>query len=258
MLSEIIIKEVAEGGAGGEAQVKVQFRNIFPGIGGTLRIQQPIMAAWREDFNQVSGIGRRTFLKHLVLKKLDDYFTRTGHYLFPHITRPLGSNEDDSLEGYWYQWVFGRESFSWEYPKADGGREVVALDEWGQFSACFEEAGVNLAMDVCDGDNGLISQNIIHEFYKYFETNLNFCWKRIDFGAGSMMIDFDKLCHFFETNSMALGAVLGGERSTMMILASHYLFSEKLSNESCRELDRLVAIYRLSTLRQNTAEFFSP
>lgn len=260
MFSKIIVKEVAEGGAGGEAQVKVQFRNIFPGIGGTVQIQQPMMAAWREEFNQVAGMGKRLFLKHLILKKLDDYFTRTGRYLFPHITRPLGSERRDNgegKEGYWYQWVYGHESFPWEYSRAEGGREIVVLDEWGRFTACFEETGITLSRDVCDADNGLISQNIIHEFYKSFEVDLNFCWKRIDFGAGSMRIDFEKLCHFFETNGTALGTVLGGERLALMVLAGRYL-SQKLTNGSCRELDRLTAIYRLSTLRQNTAEIFLP
>ncbi len=259
MDSRIIIKGVAGGGAGGEAQVRIQFRNVFPGIGGRVVIQQPIMAAWREEFNQAPGIGKRIFLKHLILKKLDDYFCRTGRYFFPHITRPLGSVEVDSalIGGYWYQWVYGRESFSWEYPRADGGRELVTLEEWGQFTACFYEAGINLSTDICDADNGLISQNIIHEFYKSFETDLNFCWKRIDFGAGSMRIDFDKLCHFLEKNSMILGEVLGGERLALMILAGKFL-SENLPRESCRELDRLTAIYRLSTLRQNTAEIFLP
>lgn len=257
MFSKVIIREVAEGGAGGEAQVKIQFRNIFPGVGGIVRIQQPIMSAWREEFNQVSRMGKNLFLKHLVLKKLDDYFCRTGRYLFPHITRPLGSSENDLPEGYWYQWVYGCESFPWEYPKADGRREAVALKEWGRFTACFEEAGINLSMDICDSNNGLISQNIIHEFYKSFEIDLNFCWKRIDFGAGSMRIDFDQLGYFFEKNKMTLGVVLGGDRLDLMILAGKYL-SENLHRESYCELDRLTASYRLSTLRQNTAEIFLP
>ena len=83
MLSEIIIREVAEGGAGGEAQVKTQFRNVFPGIGGTVRIQQPMMSAWREEFNQAPDIGKKIFLKHLILKKLDDFFAVRADTFFP-------------------------------------------------------------------------------------------------------------------------------------------------------------------------------
>lgn len=250
--------DVVGGGTGGEAEVRIQFRKVFPGIGGTVRIQQSVMSAWRKEFNQAFESGKKLFLKHLLLKKLDDYFTRTGRYFFPHITRPLGSSgsKDDWPEGYWYQWVFGQESFPWEYPKTDGGREVVTIDEWAKFTSAFAEAGVNLSADVCDANNGLISQNIIHELYKSFEVDLNFCWKRIDFGAGSMGIDYDRLCKFFETNAMTLGAVLGGERVTMMILAAEYL-SGQLRGSS-RELDRLTAIYRLSTLRQNTAEILMP
>lgn len=258
-LSRIIIKEVAEGGAGGEAQVRTQFRNIFPGIGGTVRIQQPMMAAWREEFNQSPGVGRRIFLKHLILKKLDDYFCRTGRYLFPHIARPLGSGgkENGLPEGYWYQWVYGQETFPWEYPKTDGGRDKVSLDEWSQFTFAFAEAGINLSTDVCDADNGLISQNIIHEFYKFSETDLNFCWKRIDFGAGSMRMDFGKLCDFLRAHAVFLGEVLGTERLALLILAGSYL-SRKTPCESCLELDELTAKYRLSSLRQNTAEIFLP
>src|SRR3989344_2635523 len=126
MSSKIVI-EVPGGGAGGEAQVRTQFRNNFPGVGGTVMIRQPMMSAWREGFNQTPGIGKRIFLKHLILKKLDDYFCRTGRYFFPHIARPLGSSDgqDGLAEGYWYQCVYGRDAFPWEYPKVDGNREVV-------------------------------------------------------------------------------------------------------------------------------------
>lgn len=253
---KIIIKEVDLGGAGGEAQVTTQFRNIFPGIGGTIIIQQPIMSAWREEFSQTQGNGKKLFLKHLVFKKLDDFFTRTGRYLFPHITRPLGSSHGKDKEGYWYQWVYGRDNFPWEFPGTDYQKEVVGLKEWSKFTSAFEEAGINLSMDIC-AEQGVTSQNIIHEAYKSFEANLNFCWKRIDFGAGSMQIDCDRLRHFFETNMMSLGAVLGGDRLALMILVGKFL-SNQMCRKSCRELDRLTGIYRLSSLRQNTAEILSP
>lgn len=255
------VREVSGGGAGGEAQVRKQFRNFFPGVGGKIIIQQPIMAAWREEFNQIQGMGKKLFLKHLILKKLDDYFTRTDRYLFPHISRPLGSVEVEGalLGGYWYQWVYGRESFPWEYSKADGGREAVALEEWGRFTACFESAGINLAKDVSDADNGLISQNIIHEDYRTFEIDLNFCWKRIDFGPGSMRVDSLALGSFLEANADSLISILGHDRFNLMTLAAVFLFSEeKMFYPDCQRLDRLTAIYRLSSLRQNTAEILMP
>lgn len=255
------VREVGGGGVGGEAQVRKQFRNFFPGVGGKIIIQQSIMAAWREEFNQAQGMGKRLFLKHLILKKLDDYFTRTDRYLFPHISRPLGSVEveDALLGGYWYQWVYGRESFPWEFPKADGSQERILLEEWGQFTACFEEAGINLAADVSDADNGLISQNIIHEDYRLLEIDLNFCWKRIDFGPGSMRVDSLKLGNFLESNVDSLISVLGRDRFELMVLAALFLFSvEKISYPDGQKLDRLTAIYRLSTLRQNTAEILLP
>lgn len=253
----IIIRDVDLGGAGGEAEVKTQFRNFFPGIGGTVALQQPIMSAWRQEFNQAPGIGKKLFLKHLILKKLDDFFTRTNHYIFPHITRPLGSNREGQPEGYWYQWVYGRETFPWEYPKANCQRETVALQEWSQFTSAFMEAGIDLSTDVCDADNANISQNIIHEAYKSFEVDLNFCWKRIDFGPHSMRIYFDKLCRFFETRAYSLGRILGEDRLALMILASRFISEEKM-DASCQELDRLTADYRLSSLRQNTAEILLP
>ena len=253
---KIINEEVDLGGAGGEAQVKTQFRNIFPGVGGTIMVQQPIMSAWREEFSQTQGNGKKLFLKHLVLKKLDDFFTRTGRYFFPHITRPLGSSNGGDKEGYWYQWVFGRDDFPWEFPGTDYRKEVVGLKEWSKFTSAFEETGINLAMDICV-EQGVTSQNIIHEAYKSFEANLNFCWKRIDFGAGSMGIDYDKLCKFFELNTTSLCEVLRPERFALLVMAARYL-SGKMTKEYCCELDRLTADYRLSTLKQNTAEILLP
>jgi len=259
MSFKMIIREVGEGGAGGEARVKIHYRNIFYGMGGTVILQQPIVAAWREEFNQVPGMGKKIFLKHLILKKLDDYFTRTGRYIYPHVTRPLGSVEINTalIGGYWYQWTKGQETFPWEFPKADGNREVVCLEEWGVFIVCFEEAGINLSSDVSDPDNGLISQNIIHELYKPPLADLNFCWKRIDFGAGSMRIDFDKLLKFFELNTASLGEVLRPERLALIVLAAKYL-SEKTPKEGSQELDQLIGDYRLSTLKQNSAKILLP
>lgn len=246
------------GGAGGEAEVRTQLRNVFPGVGGTIRLQQPVMAAWRREFNQTPGTGKKLFLKHLILKKLDDYFQRTERYLFPHITRPLGSSDaKDQAEGYWYQWVFGRENFPWEFPVANCQKEVVSLEEWSSFTCAFREAGIDLGSDVCDADNGLLSQNIIHEAYESFKANLDLCWKRIDFGQRSMRIDYEHLCRFFETNTVSLGSVLGEERLALMILAGRFISGEKV-NGTCRELDRLTATYRLSTLRHSTAEILLP
>jgi len=33
------------------------------------------------------------FLRHTLIKKLEDYFFKKGHYRYAHVTRPLGSTE---------------------------------------------------------------------------------------------------------------------------------------------------------------------
>lgn len=46
------------------------------------------------------------FIRHLIAKKLDDHFYRSGIYVFAHVPRPLGSislGEQDLRKAYLYE-----------------------------------------------------------------------------------------------------------------------------------------------------------
>lgn len=187
---EGFVQTICEGGSGSEAHVLVQARTIFPGIGGTLKSEEVVIAAMRQEYCRESAIGHRIFFIHLLLKKYDDFHRRVGCYQFPHIARPLGSQED----AYFYEWVHGKETFPWEYTRPDRGSEKVILKEWNAFLCGFEDKGILMGShrDVVEPD-GIMSQNIVHQLFRGSELDLNFCWKRIDFGKHSLFVDYDML-----------------------------------------------------------------
>ena len=116
--SEGLVKDLGEGGSGGEAVVRVQLRSRFPGIGGVIITGQPTITALRLGFSYRKNSSHEAFLLHCLFKKLDDYFCRIGYYSYPHITRPLGSINDNEL-GYLYEWAPGVATFAWELPGQD-------------------------------------------------------------------------------------------------------------------------------------------
>jgi hypothetical protein len=142
------VETICEDGAGGSATVYIQLRNSFPGLGGTITTEQDFVVAYRlpsgtgleplreHDQSQhfdPSGLDMQaaeslhTFLRHALVKKLDDYFFRTGRYKFAHIPRPLGST---GAGGYVYEWVHGSEGFYTEYYDEEAGFSVpVRIDE---------------------------------------------------------------------------------------------------------------------------------
>ncbi len=84
-------KLISHGGEGSEANIDVELRTEFPGIGGKITTAQAVMTALRKEFCANDKLGHRMFLRHMIIKKLDDLFLRKGFYQFPHIPRPLGS-----------------------------------------------------------------------------------------------------------------------------------------------------------------------
>ncbi|MEK7596260.1 MAG: hypothetical protein AAB564_01790 [Patescibacteria group bacterium] len=254
-IQSLIIKNLHEGGAGSEAQITIQLRNSFPGIGGELKTEQAVVSALREPYSAPPDTGARLFLKHTILKKLDDFFIRTNQYFFQHITRPLGSitQNEKEKEGYLYEWVYGRETFSWEYPQGDGQNIAVQLEEWSAFVSAFDLAGIDVNSDITDPDNGLISQNIIHQLYRTKDNTLNLCWKRIDFGSNSLIIHEEKLKSFLDDRRQILIDVLGLDRYELMILACRFLY-QKINERELGQLDMLAREYRISSLRHKIAE----
>jgi hypothetical protein len=246
---------ICEGGSGGEANVNVELRTEFPGIGGTIITQEGIAAAFRDNYNPMPKEGHRMFIKHTIIKKLEDYFHRSGRYSYAHITRPLGSISVlgvNHSEAYIYEWAFGTDRFSWEFINPEDGRSIpIDLHDWNRFNGAFLSAGIDLQRDCTDAEDGRVSQNVVHQFPNCKDTNVLSClWKRIDFGERSIRIDYDKLSAFLREKEDNMREILRSERYEMMLLAYEYLTSRQKMNEiSIGRLDALLGDYRFSTVR---------
>lgn len=260
--SSNIIETICNGGHGGEANILVQLRNKFPGIGGEIKTQQVVATALREEYNKLPGTGHRLFFKHVILKKLDDYFCRIKKYEFPHITRPLGSISGDNgkpYEAYLYEWAFGTDGFPWEYQNPKKNNDRIILDEFDELTASFLATGIDLHSDITDADNAHISQNIVHQLNHLNYFRLNCLWKRIDFGPKSININYEKLKKFLIDNSCKLENVLGIKRYQLLLLAHQYILNgEKMAERDKGKLEILIGDYRTSSLRHKTAEMINP
>jgi len=250
-----IIEFICEGGSGSEANVKVELRTIFAGIGGTILTNEGVATALREEYSPTPKAGHKMFLRHTIIKKLEDYFYRKGAYMFAHIPRPLGSiskTNEEIYEAYMYEWAFGSESFPWECVDKKGTRALVKLRDWERFVKSFNSAGINMELDCTDPNDGRISQNIIHQYPKPIEDGIemSLLWKRIDFGPMSLNIDFEKLTKYIIDNRNDFIDVLRSERYEMMRLSVEYLTNGKNMKElDIGRLDALIGEYRRSSLR---------
>jgi len=250
-----VIEFICEGGFGSEANVKLELRTEFAGIGGTIITYEGVATALREEFTKTPKSGHKMFLRHAIIKKLEDYFYRTGAYMYAHIPRPLGSISKDyeyPYEAYIYEWAFGSESFAWERIDNEGNRCPIKLNDWDNFVTTFKSAGINISIDCTDPMDGRISQNIIHQYPKPitdgFERSM--LWKRIDFGPKSFNIDYDKLLKFLHEKRKDLIDVLRNERYEMLLLAVEYLKKGiKMKEVDIGRLDALIGEYRRSSLR---------
>lgn len=250
---EGIIEYIAEGGVGSEARINIELRTRFPGIGGTIITSEGAVSALREEFHPNLRAGHYMFLRHLIIKKLEDYFFRIQVYKVSHIPRPFGSisrEGADPYEAYLYEWVYGDEGFSWQTMDDDGNPTLVTLRDWNSFIGIFAEAGVDLMQDCTDPDDGRVSKNIIYQFNRRpgaFE--LSSIWKRIDFGFRSISIDYDRLGRFLSDHRKKLTDVLRAERYEMIELALECLTTRScMSGFNIGKLEILVGDYRRATL----------
>ncbi|OWK27346.1 MAG: hypothetical protein US76_03870 [Parcubacteria group bacterium GW2011_GWA2_38_13b] len=258
---EEIIIPICSGGYGSEAEVFIQVRNVFPGIGGKYKTNQVLTTAIRKEYNSFSGAGHRMFLKHLIIKKMDDYFCRLQKYLYPHITRPLGSVSNGDEQSYLYEWIDGRDGFPWEYVNLSGNIDRIILAEFNEFIMAFDVIGIKMGCDkdITNADDGRMSQNIVHELYYPYDLNLNLRWKRIDFGDRSIGIDYEKLAKFLNDESRHLQEALTVRRFSLLIIACQYLSSfGKISEKDKGKLEELTSEYRESTLRHAMAQIINP
>lgn len=254
-----VIEFICEGGIGATATVRVELRTEFPGIGGTIITHEGVASALREEFNPSPKSAHRLFLRHTVVKKMEDYFFRKGVYMFAHIPRPLGSisrGGEKPSEAYIYEWAFGSEGLPWEYIDVEGNRTHIKLHDWDSFITHFHSAGIDIQMDTSDPDDGRISKNIIHPYPQPIAngTEISSLWKRIDFGYESMKIDFEKLSKFLRNKREDLERVLRTERYEMILLAKEYLTKEREMKEiDIGRLDSLAGEYRRSSLRHHVS-----
>jgi hypothetical protein len=194
------------------------------------------------------------FLRHAIIKKVEDYFHRKGRYVFSHIPRPLGSisrDNGDPYEAYLYEWAFGAEGFSWVYMDGDVNKHFITLRDWNKFVASFRKAGIDMTTDISDSEDANMSKNIIHQYPVPTAdgSEMNLLWKRIDFGYQSLRIDFEQLERFLQDEKEDLISVLRYWRYEMLVLAKEYLqHRENLRERDIGRLEILVADYRRSTL----------
>ncbi len=239
---------IHEGGIGSEARVDVELRSRFPGIGGTIDTFQGIAVARRNEFSNAPNVGHEMFLRHMLIKKLEDYFFKKGFYRYAHVTRPLGSTD----RSYIYEWAFGRDGFPWSYLNETGDSILVRLDDWDAFNAIFLEAGVDLQSDCTNPDNGALSQNIVHQLHLGANASspiLNRLWKRIDFGPRSIRLEYEKLLSYLGEHEADIRETLRVGRYDMMVLACEQLLRSKVMNRKDHgSLNMHVLDYRFSTL----------
>lgn len=250
---------------GDEAEVSQALAWRFPGVGGTIVTEHAVLTAIRQEFSaSLPGHAKTIFDKHAIIKKLDDYFHRSGKYKYQHIPRPLGSatilqDGGKTRETYFYQWAYGSEGFPWFCPGTDSKRMPVELDEWNKFVSCFYEAGIDLSYD-CRVTDGESSKNIIHEAPDGEEarSRFNCLWKRIDFGSRSMIFKPDVCAKFIRDSREKLIRAFGAsglDRYEMMELGLRYIGDGALDAHSMGRLEILTRNYRLSTLRDHVASF---
>lgn len=247
-------KLIAHAGSGSEANIDIELMTEFPGIGGKIITGQSVMAAMRKEFCANPKLGHRMFLRHMIIKKLDDLFLRKKIYLFPHIPRPLGSismQNAEKIEACIYKWVIGSEGFVWEYPNPEGGLVVFQMEDWKEFCSAFLSAGIDLSTYCADADDGRVSKNVIHQFYtadKHYKINP--LWQRIDFGCRSIRMDYEKLKDFLVRDKDSIKKILRCERYDMVILALEYLMNaENMDRLDIGRLDTLIGHYRMATLK---------
>lgn len=251
---EGIIEYIHKGGYGDEAVVSVELRTIIPGIRQVIKTKEGIVTAVRREKYPRHGLGHMMFLKNMLIKKFDDYFTWTGVYKYSHAPRAFGSislTGDNPCETCLYEWFAGEEGFPWKVKGGNDKLRDIILHDWEVFVEKFNEAGIILGEDCYDLKNKHYSKNIIHQF-PYYTTDtfeLNVIWKRIDFGENSMNIDYDKCADYLNRNRYQLKEQLRPERFDMLELTVRYLSNIKTMPEfDLKLLMKYIQDYRVKSV----------
>lgn len=247
--TEVTLRTI--GGDRDSGRILVQRRTVFPGPGGVIATKYPVKCAFRQVKGASRGSGLKLFLRHLVLKKLDDLHVLTGRYHCPHIMAPYGVISNDETEGYIYQFADGHETFPWEMLRAGGGYETVHLEEWSEFSRFFGAVGVDMQRNIVMPDSRN-AQNIIHADGHIEEIRerlqLSAAWYRIDFDEESVGMNYATLAWYLNQNRRQLEDGLGSERYLLLLGAILVLSGVQAVSS---ELEHGLACYRLSALEHS-------
>ena len=269
------IETICEVVPGGEARVFLQLRNVFPGPGGTITTQQDIATAFRVPNGRPAEsmiasndlafcvdadptqMALRLYLKHVIIKKFDDYFFRAGVYGYAHIPRPLGCTSDGACL---YEWVYGTEGAPLDYIDADFMRHPLYFDEELKAFGAFARCGIDLSRDITDQERGSIKNIIIEESgLGANPQHISCLWKRIDFDARSIGFNLERLSGFIDDNKPKLVYQLGAARVEMLELAVKYLgINQYIDPKQQARLFELLGEYRISTTQHMGVESISP
>ncbi len=272
-----IVEVVRELGSGSEAIVYLELRNTFPLLDKTIRskILFPVshrIISSNKRVSEVSNINNtefdlsdpsqaavfNEFLRHVLAKKLDDYFLRKGKYRYPHIPLVLGLTP----QGYFYEFVYGLEGYYPDYYDEDYNLIPVLLGEETIASNLFSSIGILLLHDMEEAGSSYLKNIIIQEpELESYPKEISNLWKRIDFGVSSLTFNYAKIKKYLEENKDDLNKVITKDRTEMLFLIIDYLigshkpntFGDKRFN---RMLD-LITLFLQSTINQLGLGFIS-
>lgn len=277
MRSKPVVEYICDGGIGGEAHILVELRTIFPGLGGTIKTAEGVASAFRVENNPSPKKGHHMFLRHMIAKKLDDFFFRTGKYMYSHVPRPFGSFSklagtsceqlckescptplEQPCEAYLYEWVFGTDCYPVEEFRCDDDGEyryhAIRTLDFFECSTCFNSVGINIQQDSTTSEDARIGQNIVQEHDLVLGEDQDIrspFWKRIDFGENSFRFDWEKLNQLLSDQRPRLVSVLRTERYEMLLLAMKFLTErEKITDREIGFLEALLGDYRRESMTQ--------
>ena len=251
---EGIIEYIYKGGQGEEAVVSVELRTVIPGIRQVIKTKEGVVTAVRREKYPIHGLGHIMFLKNMLIKKLDNYFTWSGVYKYSHIPRAFGSisvQGKNPCESCFYEWFAGEEGFPWKATGHDDRLKDIKLHDWEIFVEQFKDAGIIIGDDCYDLKNRNYSKNIIHQFpfYTFDGYDMNVIWKRIDYGDKSISIDLEQCADYLKRNRHTLKEQLRPERFDMLELTVQYLSHKENMNEyDLKLLMNYVQDYRVKSV----------
>jgi hypothetical protein len=243
--------------------LELEIRSGFRSIDGVIFTLQEIPVARIRYIREADpDIGFNVFLRHFIVKKLENAFMSEGRYRYAHIPRPLGSEG----RSYYYDWAWGEQRCGVQLlgtGKQEGA--LRGLSEWHEFVGFFAQAGVDVqsgARPVSsqhDPGKNVVKNILVRQPYSEREdTYISRLWKRVNFHQNGTPVDFEKLESYLLREGSYLKRYLAPGRYETMLLAAGYLNGRSLPPPEYRALKRGVHEYRVSALRHLNHYGFGP